>query len=116
MSDDKPMTRPCPVCGKLMIKRHTGPILDSYPAYYPWDWWCACGHMEPGGSDRGLTDEGAARQEWDRANSEPEFTTHPCSVCGLTFTTGPAEIASSAPCGVLCSRCAFLWGVRDGRV
>jgi hypothetical protein len=61
--------RVCSVCGKVMIKRDTGVALMSYPAQYPWDWWCGCGHTEPGGVRWGKTEVEMAQNEWEQANA-----------------------------------------------
>jgi len=58
----------CPECGKKMIQRFTGVVLCTYPAQYPWDWWCGCGHKEKGGVTRGKTEEEIAREEWEALN------------------------------------------------
>lgn len=58
----------CHICGKKMIKRYANYVLTSYPPQYPWDWWCACGHTELGGVDRGQTDEEILKERWEQEN------------------------------------------------
>lgn len=58
----------CPKCGKVMIKRFANICLTSYPAKYPWHWWCGCGNTEVGGIVVGKTQEQICREEWEKAN------------------------------------------------
>jgi hypothetical protein len=51
-----------------MIKKSANIMLCSYPAQYPWNWWCACGHEEHGGVDVGTTMEEINRKRWEEAN------------------------------------------------
>jgi hypothetical protein len=62
-------TKPCPQCGKKMIKRYNR-ILPSYPPLYPWEWWCGCGHVEEGGCERGSTLEEQSMSLWKAANQK----------------------------------------------
>ncbi len=59
----------CPKCGKKMIKRDTRTIFTSYPAQYPWYWWCGCKHTEKGGVRRDLTEDELCQKEWEEANA-----------------------------------------------
>jgi hypothetical protein len=61
-------TKPCPVCGKKMIRKYRHYIMATYPASHPWDWWCGCGHKEEGGIERGITPDEALRIQWEEAN------------------------------------------------
>ena len=60
----------CPKCGKRMIKRDTGIVLTSYPAQHPWNWWCGCGHTEPGGVRRDQTEHEICMELWKQENEE----------------------------------------------
>jgi len=61
-------TKPC-TCGKKMIKRYTNYAWATYPAQYPWDWWCGgCGHTEHGGVAVGKTVEQLQQEAWEQAN------------------------------------------------
>ena len=60
-------TKPCPACGKKMIRRNANYVLCTYPPIQPWDWWCACGHTEKGGEERGKTNEEILREQWEIA-------------------------------------------------
>lgn len=62
-------TKECPNCGKQMIKTATGTVLTTYPAQYPMMWWCACGHQESAGVERGTTADERRREEWESANN-----------------------------------------------
>lgn len=64
------LSKACPECGKLMIRRWTGTELLTYPPGYPWYWWCGCGHEEEGGVERAKTEEEIARKEWEALNRE----------------------------------------------
>ena len=59
----------CKSCGRQMVRRYTGTVLTSYPAQYPWYWWCACGQTAEGGVERGLTEDEEARRSWQRLNN-----------------------------------------------
>lgn len=61
-------TKPCPHCGKTMIRTPTGAVLTSYPPQTPMMWWCACGHTEDAGVERGKTIQERRLEEWQRAN------------------------------------------------
>ncbi|MHC1588398.1 MAG: hypothetical protein ACXQS1_01115 [Methermicoccaceae archaeon] len=60
-------TKRCPKCGAKMIKRYQQRILPTYPAQSPWDWWCACGHREKGGVDKGMSEEEVWQRVWEDA-------------------------------------------------
>lgn len=62
----------CPQCGKVMIKRYDDTIILVYPPVMSWVWWCACGHTEAGGEERGLTTEEMYRQQWEDAHEEAQ--------------------------------------------
>jgi C4-type Zn-finger protein len=67
-------TRECPRCQKRMIQVETGEVLLTYPALYPWDWWCGgCGYRERGGVIREATPEEYHRQRWEEANAVSGF-------------------------------------------
>lgn len=67
-STQESQQRICSICGKKMIKRYANYVLTSYPPQYPWSWWCACGHTEPGGIERGKTDEEILEERWNEEN------------------------------------------------
>lgn len=60
-------TKPCPQCGKRMIKESTGTVLASNPPQYPMMWWCACGHREDAETVRGTTETDRRRARWEAA-------------------------------------------------
>jgi len=60
----------CPKCGKKMVVKYSSVVLMTYPAQYPWDWWCGCGYTEKGGIEGDSTYESIAREEWERVNEE----------------------------------------------
>ena len=60
----------CKKCGKKMIKRYRNEIYPTYPAQYPWYWWCKCGHTEEGGVERGLTEDEYYEKLWEEENAE----------------------------------------------
>lgn len=68
VTDDS--TKPCSSCGKRMVRRYANFVLATYPAQYPWSWWCSCGHTEYGGVDRGVTAEELLRIDWEQANAK----------------------------------------------
>lgn len=61
----------CPKCNKKMIKRFAGMVLLTYPAQYPWSWWCGgCNFYCEGGVERGKIDEEIALEQWKAAQEE----------------------------------------------
>ena len=62
-------TSPCSVCNKNRVKVSSGIVLCSYPAQYPWDWFCGqCNTRERGGVDITMTIEDLNRKQWEEAN------------------------------------------------
>ena len=53
-----------------MVVKYSSVVLMTYPAQYPWDWWCGCGYTEKGGIEGDSTYESIAREEWERVNEE----------------------------------------------
>ncbi len=69
-------TRQCR-CGKTMIKCDDGIVLTSYPAQYPWHWWCGgCCFREKGGVRQGKTRDQLDQERWDAANDRHEAAHH----------------------------------------
>ena len=65
--DELKSNKPCPQCGKKMIKWPTGLRLLVNPPLDCWNWKCGCGHEEKGGSRSGLTEAQNFRIEWEKA-------------------------------------------------
>lgn len=63
---DMKAQKPCPKCGKQMIKWLTGG-LGHNPPDKRWNWRCGCGYLEEGGSWRIKTDEEMFQEEWEKA-------------------------------------------------
>ncbi len=61
-------TKKCYHCGKNMIKEYTGVALMTYPAKYPMQWRCMCGHREDAGIEREETEEDRFKRKWREAN------------------------------------------------
>jgi len=62
-------TKPCPSCGKLMIRCYANYILCTYPPQHPYDWWCGCGHSEAGGVERCELPKNTLMRQWEAANA-----------------------------------------------
>lgn len=52
-----------------MIQWYQNMVLTSYPAQFPWDWKCGCGHSEEGGIEMGKTIEDRFQETWEGENS-----------------------------------------------
>jgi len=61
-------TKPCPQCGKRMIKRCVVAIYLIDPPLLPSFWWCKCGRWEEAGIERGKTISGFYEWIWELAN------------------------------------------------
>jgi hypothetical protein len=60
-------TKPCPDCGKFMIRIATGHVLNGQPLVYPLWWRCACGRTEAG-VGRDVVDLDRFQRLWNMAN------------------------------------------------
>lgn len=60
-------TKPCPGCGKFMIRLATGQIL-GYPPTYAMRWRCACGRVEEAGAEPDEADTDRFLRLWRMAN------------------------------------------------
>lgn len=60
-------TRPCPGCGKFMIRLATGQVLGYLPRY-SMAWRCACGQVEDAGSEPDEADGARFRRLWRMVN------------------------------------------------
>ena len=84
-------TKPCPKCGKQMIKWDQMTVYATNPPQYPWDWRCGCGHQEKGGVRRGKTMEDLFVERWTDANIGPT-STYDVNLPLPTHCHGPTEL------------------------
>jgi len=63
-------TKPCPVCGMLMILHETGMVLQSCPPLHVRGWWCKCGHEEEAPPRRDKTRLELLHERWEAAQKK----------------------------------------------
>jgi hypothetical protein len=63
-----PTTQPCCKCGALMVPAWTGAMALSSPPKHQWEWWCGCGHREPGGYVDVKHEESDTHRHWEAVN------------------------------------------------
>ena len=61
-------TKPCGVCGKLMIQWFTGIIRPANPIEREYVWKCGCGNVEPGDWVKDKTPNQIFMEVWEHAN------------------------------------------------
>jgi hypothetical protein len=91
MTDEQ--TKPCPECGKKMVRKFGMGTLDTWPAQRGWGWWCGCGHTEHGGVESDKTPDQIAHEKWEEANRVGGENTGPCPMCQ---GTGKADTTLNA--------------------
>jgi len=83
----------CPACGKKMIRRSTGVVLTSYPAQYPWNWWCGCGHSVEGGVEHAVfLPEDDIKRAWKKINQAAVTQIKCCGTCKFLTNLYPAQL------------------------
>ena len=62
------LSKPCPQCGKAMIRRHT--LGAPYAGGCPYFWWCRCLYTEQGGMDTPALAEAFYLEVWELVNAD----------------------------------------------
>lgn len=63
-------TKKCSECGKKMLLVDTGFCQTTYPAKYPQEWCCGCGHRVPAPTRVEKTQERIFMELWEEANRD----------------------------------------------